>query len=198
MGKYKDYQPQEKQQLSGYVKLEQGNNKIRIVSEPFDFCNHYDDGMKKVFLCVGKKHNCPYCLKGIKPRPQYAVWAIDRADGEVKMFQYGTQIHNQLVELAKSEEYGFDDEMPYDITIVKKGEKLDTEYKVIPARANTELTQAEVNAYASKNTVESIIMSSKQKRIAELEVVQPDVSLPTINVEDTPDDDDIDIRDVPL
>ncbi len=78
-----------------------------------------------------------------RSKVQFLVWAIDRTDGKVKLMRYGATIQKQLSELAKSEEYKFSDTPEYDITIKRTGQKLETEYAVMPARKNVPLTTEE-------------------------------------------------------
>lgn len=83
-----------------------------------------------------------------KPSFAYVCNVIDRADGEVKLFDVKSTIYSQIVDLASNPEYGSpaDTANGYDITI--KREKTgplpqNVKYSVIPARGNSPLTEAE-------------------------------------------------------
>jgi hypothetical protein len=86
-----------------------------------------------------------------KPKEKHIIHVLDRATGEVKLLDKGNAIFKKLKDLALNPEYG--DLRQYDVTIVMKGDKNDfttIEYDVVPARQNTELTDAEKALYEEK------------------------------------------------
>ena|SRR3990167_8645992 len=119
--KYGSYQPR-----SQFMRLEQGENKVRLLTEPEQFTSVYND----------------------KETTRFVAYVIDRKDGEIKPFTFGASIIGQIALLANGTEYGFTDTPPYDIIINKKGSDLATEYTVSPARKDTPLTKAETDALA--------------------------------------------------
>lgn len=154
---------------SDWMKLEQGDNKVRFVSEFIPYGNHFDSATKKSLICIGKE-TCEVCKSGDRPRVQFLGWVIDRNDAELKLLRIGYKIYEAMGKLAESEEYAFDGFPPYDITINKTGEMLETEYSVIPARENTELTNDEKLMIDEKaKDPQEIVDSMKAK-------VSPDVS----------------------
>jgi hypothetical protein len=130
---------------SDWLNLKEGSNKIRIVSQFVDYGVHSikDKGKYKSVICVGKDNHCSYCANNVPAKVQFLGWVIDRKDGKVKLLKIGWRIYEKLDNLQKSEEYGFTDLPEYDIDIIRKGEGLDTDYDVIPARKNSELTDKE-------------------------------------------------------
>jgi len=159
--KFKDYGESESKygigggDQGGWMRLEQGENKVRIVSEFVDHGTHWDNQKKRSFVCIGIENGCPYCKKdvemveeGAEKRPckvkvRYLGWVIDRKDGNLKILQAGHQIFKQIGQFAASEEFGFDGVPAYDITITRTGEGLSTEYNVMPNRKDTKLTDDE-------------------------------------------------------
>jgi hypothetical protein len=80
------------------------------------------------------------------------IHVLDRSDGKVKLLDRTGGIFKQIQDLALNPEYG--DPREYDITITKTDEKgkgnfQDIKYKVVAARSNTPLTDAEKAAYES-------------------------------------------------
>lgn len=131
-----------------YYKLEDGDNKLRIVSQATVGGKHWINN--KASWCLGKDSGCEGCAKE-DPKARYLFHVIDRKDGKIKIAEFGWSIVEAIIGFQESEDYGFpaDGLPPYDITINKKGQKLDTEYAVLPARQNTLLTpdeQSEVEA----------------------------------------------------
>ena len=96
------------------------------------------------------------------------------------MLQIGYKIFQQISALATSDEYAFDLTPDYDVTITKSGQGLDTEYIVLPARSNTELTEEEQKAIAEKIKPISDILDEKKSKVA----------LPDGSEEDEPGPDD--------
>jgi len=129
-----------------WLNLQKGDNKIRIVSEFADFGVHTfkdTNGKYKTVVCVGKENGCPYCAQNLKVKVQFLGWVIDRKDGRIKLLKFGWKVAEKIRSLQASEEYGFTDLPPYDMNIVRVGDGLDTDYNVLPARQNTELTEEE-------------------------------------------------------
>ncbi len=146
-----------------WLNLKEGENKMRIVSDFADYGNHFFPPNKS-FICIGQENDCAYCKDGNKPSVQFVGYVIDRTDNQVKVLRIGYTIYKQISEFGKNEEYGFEGLPPYDITIVRKGQGKETEYTVIPARKNTELTSEEAEALMGiKNTPEQIIEKMKAK-----------------------------------
>lgn len=130
-----------------YFKPHEGENRIRIVSEPVPIWTYFDqDNNKGVnFLTEDAAKAFAKTLpSGKKVSQRYAMYVLNRdSKNEVQVAQFGPQVMKELVSLATSSEYGFDSVPEYDVFIVKKGTGLDTEYTVRPARTNTPLTVEE-------------------------------------------------------
>jgi len=174
-----------------WMTLKEGDNKIRIISEFEDYGVHFNPKEKKSVVCLGKD-KCPLCQQGYKPKVQFLGWVIDRSDNKVKLLRIGYKIFQQIGELAKSEEYGFDTIPDYDITIRKSGQGLETVYTVLPARQNTELTIEEKKMISNKiKPVKEII----EKMKAKVDTTSDDISDDDIPVIE---DEDIDTEEIPF
>jgi hypothetical protein len=148
-----------------WFKPEQGDNRVRIVSEFADYGNHFDSVAKKSVICTGSA-TCPICLAAIKagtyqdnkPKVQFLGYVIDRKDDKIKMYRMSWSVFNALNELSMNSEYAFDGIPPYDITINRKGTtKNDTEYKVIASRNNTPLTADEMSAITELKPAQDVL-----------------------------------------
>lgn len=167
--KFQNYEEAEKKYgvggSSDWMSLQEGNNKIRIVSEFSDYAVHWNNKEKKSIICVGKKKSCVVCEYGDKPKVQYLGWVIDRTDKKFKLLRIGHQIFKQIGELAVNDEYKFNDIPNYDITIARKGADISTEYAVIPSRKDSKLTVNEQKEINKLKDPEEIIEKMKQKQV---------------------------------
>jgi hypothetical protein len=109
----------------GYLKIHEGDNRIRIVSEALAH---------------------PSTFKGqdgtTKPTFKWLVLVIDRSDGQVKPFFMAPTIARMIADLQKSDDWAFESvPMPYDLTIrAKNAGKMTVEYSVIPSPKMTPIT----------------------------------------------------------
>jgi hypothetical protein len=111
---------------------------LQFNRETENFDNNLDDPIKEL----------PEDVYNEKPGFAYVCQVIDRADGEVKLFDLRATIYGQIVDLAVDPDYGSpaDPESGYDITIKreKTGPKpQNVKYSILPARGNSPLTEAE-------------------------------------------------------
>lgn len=153
---------------SDFMVLAQGDNKVRIVSEPEARDRHWLG--KRPIPCMG---SCTMCADGTPIKRGYLFHAIDREDGEFKLLGVGPMIANQLKELMTNEEYGFKSVPDYDITIKRTGQMLDTEYSVLPARKNTELTEEELKKLAELTPIADVVKALNKADIERAEKEPP-------------------------
>ena len=83
-----------------------------------------------------------------KPQFSYVCNVIDRADGQIKLFDLRATIYSQIVDYATNPDYGnpADPANGYDITVKKEKTgplPQNVKYSIIPARNNAPLTDAE-------------------------------------------------------
>lgn len=106
-----------------YLKLQEGDNRIRLMSECLEHPGEFNG----------------------KPTFKWLCYVIDRTDGKVKPFFMPHTIYKHIEALQMNPEYTFEEvPMPYDITIhAKSAGKLEVEYTITAARTNTPLTPAE-------------------------------------------------------
>jgi hypothetical protein len=163
----------------GFYTVEEGDNRIRLISGYEVTAKHWAN-KKMLGLCIGKDKGCTICNlpeeidpetqkpKSRKPDVKFLMYVIDRKDGKIKVAEFGWSIVNAMKTLSLNEEYGFTGLPPYDMVItktVKNGGKniSDTSYQVLPARANTELTEDEKGEIAGLTPIEEVARRIKAK-----------------------------------
>lgn len=145
-----------------FFKLVDGDNKLRLASYPLERRTHFDRAAKRSYQCEGK--NCRYCGPLGPYKNRYLFYVIDLKDKTQKLLEVGVSIVSQLRNLTESEEYAHDSEVwPYYINIQKKGSGLDTEYTVIAARTNTELSEEEKKLIAERKPLSEVIAALDKK-----------------------------------
>jgi hypothetical protein len=127
-----------------YLKLKEGANRFRLVSE----CLAHEGEFK------GQRNFKWLCL------------VIDRNDGRVKPFFMPHTIYKQIVALQRSDDYAFDGvPMPYDLTISADGAGTkEVKYSLMPARKESQLTQAENEAITAHKTVQDVKKALDEKK----------------------------------
>jgi len=113
-----------------YMKLQQGENKLRILSNPVLGWLDWDNN-KPIRYTLTKKPE-----KSINPaKPVRHFWAMvvyDYADNAVKIFEITQQtIQSAIQTLSKDSDWGNPGD--YDIKITKKGQDKQTEYSLTPS-----------------------------------------------------------------
>lgn len=116
--------------ISGYTKLEDGENRLRILTSAIVGWEDWTRERKPVRFRFDEKP-----AASIDPtRPVRHFWAMvvwNYKDQLIQVWEVTqSSIRKRLQELAKDDEWGAPYE--YDIKIVKSGEKVDTEYSVNP------------------------------------------------------------------
>ena len=150
-----------------YLKIKEGENKMRLLSKCVAHPSTYEGKTTFKWLC----------------------YVIDRVDGKIKPYFMPVTIYKQIEGLQLSDDYGFTTvPMPYDFSVNAIGAgQITVKYTVIPARANTPLTDDEEKALAETPTLNEL-----QKKLLERDAEKaeeqpaPPSDEPDINVEDIP------------
>lgn len=125
---------------SNYLKMEDGDNRIRLTSKPIELKLHEVRGVKfSTVLCQGE--NCELCAKGDKIKYKYAYVVLSRKDGKAYVYEAPITVFRQIVAFATDPEYGSPEE--YDLTIKMSGQKPNITYQVIASPKKVKLTTAE-------------------------------------------------------
>lgn len=152
----------EQSKSSDFIRLEDGANRVRIVSEPVEKWRHFvqgEDGKKRVAECTGQ--GCTFCHFD-KAKKEYCFAAISRNEqlkggtASVKLLTVGQSVYSALWDLMNSEDWRFDGIPGYDIVITKKGQGLETEYSVQPVPAKP-LSEADAEVVRNAKRVDELV-----------------------------------------
>ena len=187
----------------GFLKLEKGDNRIRVVSKYEVLAKHWANG-KMLGICPGKDKGCEVCNAPVqmgkdnkpinnKPQVKFLMHVIDRKDGELKIAELGWSIVDAMRSLSQDEEYAFEGLPPYDMNIKKTVEGTgknpsDTSYTVIASRSNTPITEEEAKKIAELTPMAEIVQRMKDKAAGKKD-------MDTITKED--DEDPVNEEDIP-
>lgn len=138
---------------SGYMKLQKGENKFRIMSKPIVGWEDWTEDKKPVRFRINEKP-----AKSINPQKKikhfwaFVVW--DYADSKIKILQITqSTIQAAIQALSKDEDWG--SPFAYDIKVIRTGDGMETEYatnpvphKEIPPEAREAFMKTPVNLEA--------------------------------------------------
>jgi len=114
---------------SNYMKLEQGDNKFRILSDAIVGFVDWDKSGDKPVPVRSREANAP--LGEGRVRHFWAFVVYDYKDGKIKILEITqSSIQEVIMSLHQNEAWG--DPKGFDISITRTGEKLETKYSVVP------------------------------------------------------------------
>lgn len=134
---------------SDFMKLEPNSkNRVRVMANPFQFYSHWVDAPG------GKRHKVnspiqePALVKrledaGFKRSKRWIVKVLDRADGEFKLLEIGSQIYNAIKALHQDPDWGA--VTSYDLAVDRGNTGDNPLYRVTPrpkSPLDSELKQA--------------------------------------------------------
>lgn len=196
-----DKPAQKPQNSSGWLAFESGDNRIRILTEPTTYPEHFNEiGYKGI--CIGHDDNCPGCLQAdqakeagkedlyakIRTNSKYLVYALDRRDGQIKLTKLTYGVWKQIVDFGTDPDWNFVGfPLPVDTNIrVDKTAGPAGYYKVVPSPNRIVLTNGELAELTSLTPTDIIVQKVKDKKIKELSgkpaVAEP-VPYPTDDIE---------------
>lgn len=127
-----------------YFKVQEGANKIRVLSEMIFNVSEYKGNPTYRFVC----------------------WVLDRKDSVIKPYFMPVSIARALGTMQENPDYAFKDfPMPYDITINAKGAGTkEVDYQVVAARQNTPLTDMEQIAAKERTPIVEFVAKLNEKQ----------------------------------
>lgn len=130
-----------------YLKIQEGDNKIRLLSEALPNPSVYKGQKTFRFVC----------------------WVLDRKDGVIKPYFMPVTIMRAIESLQMDEEYRFEEvPMPYDINIRAKGAGTkEVAYSVIPAKNSVPLTEEEIRLFSEKTPIKEFQEKLKEQHPSE-------------------------------
>lgn len=106
-----------------WLKLDEGDNEIRLVTQPYQFLIHKykkDPNDKKDFgqkvYCSAIHGSCPLCSLGDKAKPRWLLGVISRKTNTYKILDISFAVFSHIRKLAKNPKWG--DPTKYDLNIV--------------------------------------------------------------------------------
>ncbi len=127
-----------------YFKVQEGANKIRVLSELVFNESEYNG----------------------KPTYRFVCWILDRKDNVIKPYFMPVTIARALGSMQEDPDYAFKTfPMPYDITINAKGAGTkEVDYQVVAARQNTPLTDMEKTALKERMPILEFVAKLNDKQ----------------------------------
>ncbi|QGH73359.1 MAG: single-stranded DNA-binding protein [Siphoviridae sp. cttb18] len=204
--KFSEYQKVEEEYnvgggSAGFMRLQKGDNIIRIVSE-FEVRGIHGwktkGGQYKSAICIGKEKGCKYCKADNKVSVKYLGWVINKTDKnaekhQVQLLEIGHTVFKQLGQFQADPDYAFDSIPDYDVKIKATGDGLDREYQVLPSPKRYELDAEREEEVSKLKPISEIIQAMKDKEAKKLgeDIKVDDES------EESGDDDEPKIKDIP-
>lgn len=139
---------------SGWLKMKEGKNQFRILSEPEVIFENFGKG-----ICY---HEC-----GFEGVPKYLTRVLDRADNKVKLYKIPFSIFKTIASFEEDEDLQFQGfPMPYDIKInaVNAGTK-EVDYTVMASPKVIAVDQETLDFLAKQKPLKELIEVMQSKNI---------------------------------
>lgn len=118
-----------------YFKPQDGQNKVRILSAPimgWEYWNTDNKPVRRREILTSVPADARLIDGGFQQKHFWALVVWNYAESAIQIWEITqSTIQGQLQDLINSEDWG--DPRGYDITVHRKGQKLDTEYSVMPS-----------------------------------------------------------------
>lgn len=117
---------------SDYVKFEEGNTTIRIISNG-GTCRMHGMKTSRGYVNMGicsENDSCENCRKGYEAKTRW-IWVVYLPDFDtVRIMEVGKKVGDNICKIAKKN----GDPQEYDLVINRTGEMLKTDYSVSPGK----------------------------------------------------------------
>lgn len=167
---------------SDYYKFKEGEQKLRIMSEPLIKVSRFGYGVcyEGAQFCKAEILEAESKKTGKEARldKKWEVWAIVRGDSKkgttdkfaIVDLPYGLAKEIKGYMMPESEYHFETFPMPFDIKVIAEDAgTMKVKYSIQPARKNTDVTESELKELAEKMTIETIIEKQKEKSRAKFE-----------------------------
>jgi len=163
-----------------YFRMQDGDNKVRILSEGSVLPQHFFGKGKKPRVCYGISKGCPFHQGEMAPKDKdgnikqpsikYTCYVLDRMDDVIKLADLPYSVISKVGELQKNEEWAFEEfPMPYDVTITYKKEESPAKmYSVIGSPKHVALHNDQLDKLAKlmeKASPKDMVQKKKEKQI---------------------------------
>lgn len=146
------------QKPSDYMKFEQGDNRIRVISEGYMGLQHglrTSRGWVNLGECTGK--GCENCGKGNVPK-RYWKWIVaNRKLDQAKLLDAGIMIGDAICEIAKKLDAAGEKLTAHDIIVNRVGTERSTKYAIRQAPDDQPITREQLEKW----TTEKVYIQTK-------------------------------------
>ncbi len=145
----------EKLGKDAFMRLEKGQNVVRLVTPPFAYQQHRykaegDPGFGTRLPCSKALHKaCPVCDLGDKPKQRYYIGIIDRKSQSYKILDLGAQVFRAIKSLAQDDDWG--DPIQYDIDIKVNPDGGPSAYYTVVPRPKKPMSAADLKLKEDAN-----------------------------------------------
>lgn len=145
-----------------FMKLEKGDNKVRILAPPLLGYSYWDT--KDVRHRIRRQINNPYDMRQKDQFGKQRIkhfWALkvwDFGESAIRILEI-TQANIQKQIMAYNNDSDWGDPSKYNLKIIKTGEGTDTEYKVIASPSNALPPEAEAAMESTKMFLEALFFN---------------------------------------
>lgn len=144
------------EKVSDYFNFKEGETKLRVLTQPVGVRQYFKDGR---YVTVDEKYQGPE-----KVSTKGWAWCSIRPDGGLKIVKFPHSVIKKVQGFMVDDDWAFDGfPMPYDLTIKKSGEGLESRYEVVPSPKMTPVTEEEKEGLAKKTPIADIIKKMKEK-----------------------------------
>lgn len=144
-----------------YLKLEQGENVIRVLSEPVHFVTYF---MGKGKASVYERNATDEIKRDGDPSHRFLCQVYDTKDKSLKIAEFGWSIVKAIGTLSKSSQYNYKGLPPFDLIIQKDGVDLKTKYTVIPGPNKDPMTPEIIEGLSKKPLMEEYLEKEIQRQ----------------------------------
>ena len=157
---------------SMYMRLKEGDNDVRILSNPIQYYVHWvetEQGKRKIVSPIDHPELVAKLEdKGFRRQVRWILKVIDRSDNSPKLLEVGSQIFNGMVAIIQNPKWG--SASNYDITIKRLPAGSQPLYQVTPnpkESISSELKTA-FNTFNAELDIDKIITPSTAEKVCEL------------------------------
>lgn len=135
---------------SDFMNLEQGDNKVRIVTNPYQFVVHWvkdESGKNRKIRCA--INDCPLCRQGVDAQTRWYIGVLDYKSGRPKILEIGSQIFRGIRGYVNNPDWNETIKKPwgqilaYDVNITRGPKGTQPLYQVMPSPKMKDITEGE-------------------------------------------------------
>jgi len=157
---------------SAYMRLKEGNNDVRILSNPIQYYVHWvetDQGKRKIVSPIDHPELVSKLEdRGFRRQVRWILKVIDRSDNTPKLLEVGSQIFNGLLSIIKNPKWG--NANNYDMTIKRLPVGSNPLYQVTPnpkEKLSSDLKDT-FNTFSAEIDIDKIITPATAEKVCEL------------------------------